>query len=699
MLDDFKDGQFIKATELEQWLKEIYGNIRLKVTNLIPKGSLTAYSFLANKIFSYRPYSNAQSYSTIPKDEPLLGEKTAYSLGTPWTLQFGKALNIQASTNFSGLTSTYIKGDIFPYEPLTDLVNNMPLKGNSPLIYKGFIGLSNNCQDTNIRVYPSEDGTVLYVKALRVSALHRYTSSTNYQITTDFVNSIPDREELEWKHIDNLNISVLNSSVFTSTSSGFSPSISNSNDYGVWLLYNPQLAVSRVVLTKWDANYPAISNIVNNIYTSSTPAYYNTTVGTTYPYTRCLACVYLNSDGKFEYSKEKIWGEYESISVNGNPLFTKLYQQDSSLNTVIRNQTNALDRRVIPSYYYQEQKNTAIQSLVNYQGIIRDVPSAGMAQCSINCDGTNLTFKTNCLELSNGTSSYFMNSIAKDFTAYNFLCDTGTGSAYVYSSGSHTTISSYYMWAAVNPYSVLEQNIEGFNASTTQSGFMAKTNMQFKLFASQSDSWAGISSGFRSAELKGFDWRCRVGWFKRSLSYGTYTPASGGGITPFANIDGNTYMAIRPQEQIFTVSGTSVGVNQDYSTYTTISTATVSTIVPQISKFLPTVNCNSTNSTVDWVSGIMKSFNTSSTALTPTAQMIVDTDYSVFGGIPAFYTPWLSSSTSSGTVCKGRHVLTNPFHIPIYSTNSSIRYYYNCNIAGSIGAISFNNFYLPNGAF
>lgn len=687
---EFKNGDFLKAAELEAQIKEILSNIRSKVLNLIPKGSLTSYVFNAMKTFSYKPYSNTPFYDTKSKDAPLIPSLIAYYLRSPWNLNLLEALGVKSNVSFTGLTDSYQKGDVFPYSPLTDLVNNIPLKGNSPVIYNGYLGFSNNCQDTNIITYPSVDGQSLVVKARRLSLLHRWTSSSDFSITDDFLNSTPNRQNLEWKHIDNLDITVNYNSTFNSTVSGFTPSKVNNKDYAVWAVYSPPLNRILLALTPWDANFPAIDGIVNNIYTSSTPSYFNTSVGADFKYIRCLACVYVNSDGFFVSSKEKAWGEIENNTLNGDSAYTKLYQQDDSLNTVLRNQTNSLDRRLVPSYYYMEDKNANIHNRVNYSGIIRNIPSSGSNQLVINCDGLNFDVKINTLELSNNISSVFISNINKSVNKNDI--DTDRFGKLLNYTGS----SSFYIWFAANPYSVLEQNIDNYDASTTQSGFMTKSNLQLKMFLSPSDKWSGIDSTFKTNELKGFDWRCRVGWLRSSKNPNA-SPSSVYVPTSFTLQDSKITLHTYPTLITSTTSSVFLG-NSDRLVFETVSTATVSTQVPNLSRICPTVNCNTTNSTASLVEGIFWSvFPTSSSVISGLTNGIVAADY-IGDSINKFNPGAIVMQTNSTHYNLYKGSFSGNINLPVPSTNSAIIYQHHAP-ADSIGYIQFLSFYLDQGAF
>ena len=336
-----------------------------------------------------------------------------------------------------------------------------------------------------------------------------------------------------------------------------------------------------------------------------------------------------------------------------------------------------------------EQKNQSIQTHVNYSGIIKNIPSSGSNQLSLDCDGSNYDLKINTCELSNGTSSLFISNLTKTFNSYSIPVDTVP----TRTLGFNTESTGFYIWLAANPYSLLEQNIDGFDASTTQSGIMTKSNLKLKLFLSKSDSWAGINSTYKSSDLKGFDWRCRIGWLKKA-----YNPAASTNniVTPFNISDNKITLHNNPLLIPYTQSGNAI-INYDLYNYVTVSTSTVSAYIPDFKLYAPTVMSNTTNSTASMIEGVCYSYTTQSFNLIPSTSFNVLSENLAINLFNQQAD--IRGVVAASTDINSNYLVSGNFTIPVFTTDSSIVYQYRTNITSSTGIIQFNTFYLDQGAF
>lgn len=695
---NFKNGDPIKAFELETWIEDLYSSLRATVKNLIPLGTSVAFTLSGLKSFIYRPSISEpvisyDSRSVGVTSQPL---KPTNFLGIPWSVSLAENLNlipsVSSNIQFTGNTETYIKEDVLPYNPLTDLkFNGNPFLGNSPFINNGYLGFSNFCQDTNIRLYPNESGSILTVKARRVSALNRVSSSTTFNISDDSLSGFDNRFSPEWYHINNLNTTVSSSLNLNTTSgvSGFYPSLSTSSgydkDYGVWLICNPYNSTSLIALTLWDANYPVINNIVCNLRTSGTYIVNESSISGNYPYIRCLGCVYLNSNGKFETSNKTGWGEFISSSVNSSFEYTELFQQDSELNTTVRNSTQADDRRIVPSYYYMEQNNTTLKNYITYNGVVRDASDTGPSQVSLkytgNIDSPNsLVLSLNSCELSNGTNSFWVSNLS---TGLNFWRDVETDlnstiNNRVKDAINTTSSTGWYFWLAANPLSILEQNSLAKNPTTST---IQTNNLRLKLFVSSSSSWSNIGGNYKSNLLSGYDYRCRLGWIRARM----ITSSSFLSFDNFLIRDGFTTTTVDYGTN--TIS-TSVGLSLSFANYT-LNTTSTSTPLSNIFNFIPTVNSNTTNSTADYVAGKITFIGRAATS-SPSQNVRVSLD-----GAQQMD---LSNNFGYG---KPNMLYESEFTLPVFSS-SSTRFQYNCTVSSSITGstyLNFDSWYVPPGSY
>jgi hypothetical protein len=693
---DFKNGDPIKAFELEAWVEDLYSSLRATVKNLIPLGTSVAFTLSGLKSFIYRPSISEpiisyDSRSTGNTSQPV---KPTNFLGVPWSVSLAESLNlipsVSSNIQFTGNTSTYVKEDVLPHNPLTDLkFNGNPFLGNSPFLSNGYLGFSNFCQDTNIRLYPSESGSILTVKARRVSALNRASSSTTFNISNDSLSGYSNRFNPEWYHLNNLNTTVSSTLNLNTSSgvSGFYPNFSTSSgyckDYGVWLICNPYNSTSLIALTLWDANYPVINNIVCNLRTSGTYIVNESSISSNYPYIRCLGCVYLDSNGKFKTSNKTGWGEFISSSLNSSFEYTELFQQDSEVNNSVRNTTQADDRRIVPSYYYMEQDNPTLKNYISYNGVVRDIPDTGTSQVTLRFSGNintpnSLTLNINSCELSNGTNSFWLSNLSSEFNFWSEIeTDRNSTNNYVKNASSRTESTGWYFWLAANPLSILEQNALAKNPTSST---IQKNNLRMKLFMSSSSTWDSVGGLYKGTNLSGYDYRCRLGWVRnRPMTSGSLV------FDNFIIRDGLTQMYM---DTGFNHTGST---NRSVIPNYTLSTSSTSTPLNNIFNYIPTINSNTTNSTADFVGGTVR-FTGSSTSST----FLNNVNVVLNSG--ASNSPILFNNSGYGRPVM---LYKSDFTLPMFSSSSTkFTYIYTLTsqLTGST-YLNFNSWYVPPGSY
>lgn len=528
-----QNGHPINPSEIESLIKDLYTLIRGKLGKLIPLGSNILYSFSnpGTKTFKFRPNSiptlyDTRTNKTVQSSQTL---RQIPGLGSPWTATLGTTLgaiqlfNPQVSASYPGVFSldgqstTYYKEDIFPLNPPTDLVyNNQPFKGNSPFINNGFLGFSSFVQDSNIQIYPSEDGTSLRITAQRLSLLCRPQTTSSFTVSTDAAQKVnSSRNAIEQINLNNVDLSVAVLDDFNgTTTSGHFPAKSgviSAGDYGVWVVYNLVTATQLIVITPWPTSgYSKVSGIVTGPHSTFLSSYSN------FIYSRCIGCVRINSNTKFEVSNVQIWGEPAS-TLNANHLYGELYQQCSSTDTVSILQTNSTDRRIVPAYYYMDVNNPTIQGLVTYSGITKHIPGAGGNQVECWFEGYNPVTKTvqgsikiNSLEVTDGTSSIWLsgitiNSIEIPDTAF------ASSNTWVWEAdtnlGFSTSSNGVFIWIVVDPSSILD---------TVSGVSIPNNNLKLKILLSASHSWAGVGASWKAANIK-YTFRSRIAWIPTHL--------------------------------------------------------------------------------------------------------------------------------------------------------------------------------------
>ena len=566
----YYDGKPLDPLELENDIFSLLRLLRDKIKTLIPVGGGIVFSFLNNKIFNLRPQVFNSTYSSITKNSSKQTERFVQWLGTPLTLdlldqlevikKYDESLEEIAGSEFSqfysfdGSSSEYKKEDVLPLNPNSDRVfDDMPMKGNSPFIFNGYLGFSNFVQDTNIRIYPNAEGTELSVKGKRITLFIPAQSSTDFIISDDTVSGEPDRKDLEAIHLDNVNLTVNSNTIFSvaTPTSGHFPELNLGKDVGVWLVYNSFEKKTSIILTDWSNPYVTLNGVVRYPH----PTWLSGATSN-YRYFRCLGCVFVNSDGLFESSKDLAWGE-KATTLNGKPDFTELVQQNPEANFTVKNSTNPDDRRIIPSFYYLYQKNPSIQSQVNYKGLIRRSPGAGanLAEVLIDSPIQNsnpaCTFKLNSVELTDGIESFWLSGLNLSLSSLNPVTNLGQTSM---DTGNFLFGENYYLWLVADPKSILDTSSNA-----------PDNNLKLKFVLSKSATWRNLASGWKGANPK-YTLRCRLCWIR--------TSSGNSEVIPFYMKDGIYHYFNLPG-----ASNSSAGAVYEFSDNATLAngTGTVST--------------------------------------------------------------------------------------------------------------------------
>jgi hypothetical protein len=586
MTNPILPGQPINPNSLEKILKDYLTSIRAKVQNFIPLGSIFSYVFTAVKTFRIRPKAVNASYSNrtqLLNNQVDLTQPNANSafLGTPWTLSLGQSLglSLSGSQSIDSQSPTYKKEDIYLYNPSTDLAyGGLPLKGNSPFIFNGYLGFSNNVEDLNVRLLPGTDGYSMNIRAKRLSLIIRETSASDYTITNDSITFLTDRKAIELVNSTNvdLTISATAGAFVASTAgatSGFFPTVPTlSGDYGLWVVRDNVNNINALAITSWATDYATVNGIVSTPHVN----WYGSNAR--FEYIRCVGCVRMDisgTDRKFNVSTKQAWGETSS-SYNANPFYGQIYQQVTSPNPVVRQQTVTTDRRIVPSQYYMEGSNSFFTSRVCYTGLMRHVPGAGSHNLKyrFGLDGGTATtsFEFGSLELTDGTSSIWLSG---NLELSNFS-PVGTSIIPNDLGGSLVNGSAYYYWLTANPKSILDTAANAPN-----------NNLRLKLVTSFSPTWSGLSSVFKSANTD-YTYRARVGWFIYDTSISSQK-------TSFEAVDGWYYF--KP--------GYGTGVENNCPNYSLVSGSSTSATtwsVFSVSKKIPT-GSNGSNAQIKWIEG------------------------------------------------------------------------------------------------
>lgn len=533
MLDPIYKGKPINPLELQEDIRQLFTLLRQKVKNFIPIGGGLPVELKASKFFNTRPQALNTNYSSITKNNTAQTEKTVEWLGSPLTLDLLTKLNVirqysaDAETSagevfasfysYDGKTNDYKKEDVYPLNPSTDkLVDGVPLKGNSPFIFNSYLGFSNFVEDTNIRLLPSEDGSSLIVRAKRLSLLLWPQNTTDFLVTNDLFKGEQDRKQIESVELNNIDITIGSQTPFVVSpiQAGHFPTVQAGKDFGVWIVHNRTMQVTTAILTDWSNPYPSLNGVVRIPYSG-----WLSGVTQNFLYYRCVACVHINSEGKFEVSKELAWGD-KATTQNGDYAYTEIYQQNSEANFTLQNSTIPEDRRIIPSYYYLYHINPSFYSLVNYSGIIKHVPGAGGNQVEVTLDSPiqnstpTCVIKIGSLEATDSKESIWISDVNLNLSSLNPQVNNGQTEL---DTGTFTFGQSYYVWLVVNPFTILDKSTSA-----------PKKNLRMKLLLSRSDTWSGVNSVWK-ANNTGYIFRSRLFWINTK---------SNGEIKPFYMRDG-----------------------------------------------------------------------------------------------------------------------------------------------------------------
>ncbi len=500
MTEYFKSNDPIDPKLLEDVVESKYKLLASSLSGFIPVGFNDLYTISVEKIFKTRPKVLNPSYDSISKGNTNQSSILVPYFGTPLTMYLLKQLGITTYQNQSlnNIDSFYKTEELVPYEPTSASIGGMPYKGNSPFIFRGFLGFSNFVQDTNVYIYPTLEGNSLMFKAKRLSVLISPLSENAFSVTSDSLITEADRFEIEKIDLDNLNIELFKDNIFDGNNNGIYPSKILGQDYAIWIVYSPTLQDYRMIAVPWTDEYALILGEVPAPHPNWLADYPD------YTYYRCVACVYLNEDNVFEVSNETAWDEFVD-TVNSSYIYSKIYQQSASTTPLTKHATQPNDRRIIPTYYYMVQNNENIASKVNFKGLIRHAVDAGINRVYLSYGANNFTMqdqvylKIGSCELSDGTSSFWLSGDIEFPPKVLSEIELDSGGSYVAGQG-------YYLWVTVDPLSILDTSL---NAPLN--------NLRIKLIASTSSTWAGVDTVWKALNLD-YTYRCRVGWVRKALS-------------------------------------------------------------------------------------------------------------------------------------------------------------------------------------
>jgi hypothetical protein len=569
-------GDKITKKSLTDMISQKYDSIISSIVNYIPLGFNDLYTITAQKIFNIRPKVVQNTYSTRTGSiVDVAGGDTSQSnigaayLGSPYTLELGEALGLATYSN-SGLGSSeqpFIKAEpLLAYEPVTDLIGGgVPFHGNTPFMWRGYMAFSNFFEDTNIRTIVSSDGNTFTLTAKSISVMIRAQATTDFTMGTDSMNTYTDRSNLEMKTLSSVNINATSASLVEGTGAG---------DYLIWLIYNPTTLDKLLIGVKWTSDLTTINGIVNIPYSD----YFTDYAG--YTYTRPIAVVYWDGTD-FITTKQQAWGEL-ATTTNAEPIYGKQYQQVSSPDPIIRENTSTDDRRMIPSYHYMDQKNNTIIGKTVYSGLVRHIPGAGGNRIKMQIQSGDYSgagavkIDINQCELTDGSTSIWVKDL--DIPPLN-VTSTTAATDLVHLNGESQTGYAGYLWLCADTRSMLDPTGSETN------------NLRLKLFLSNSPTWnpdwdsstildnakrygnSGVGSNYSK-----YTHRCRIGWL-RIYYFGAYNDQSGGyrmhnGVyTIDSDLLGRTYNGLTSLNSF--TGGWTIGTG--YTTggaYTLISTGT-----------------------------------------------------------------------------------------------------------------------------
>lgn len=610
-----KKGNPINPKELEGIIIDKLESINTAVRNLIPIGFNELYNIVASKIFNIRPKVDNPIYSTrsgsnlnaIEADttQPNIG---ASFLGTPWTQELAQNFGVTtyANINRGSLTEPYLKiAPKAPYNPTSDLFGGVPLRGNSPLIHRGFVGLSNWFDDRNIRLYVDETGGTLSIKANQLSLFSPYSES------------IDEADEYIYKEGFRLTQPISNIDLQVNCS-GLAE--------GDYLVYAEGTgAYEDISLSPGDLNigFKAVDNLQTDYSVRWTGNYtgtpmFGSSIGTGLRYERPLGVIYSNGTN-VEVSQVTAWEETISTAVNADPVYTKQYQQCTSTDTTVTLNTVNNDRRIIPAYYYFNLDNDNLVNTVTYNGIIRDIPGAGGNQISIEASEWSATspsiegYITQC-ELTNGLGDSLW---VKNYpiTSEEVIYTNGD-------AGDPYQGRGLYLW--------LVARVRDSRTAGTNEGDIQGNSIQLGVWLHSSPAWdviennSGVSRSTSSVLWWARDsvYRCRIGWISTDTSNAKIPVSIVDGHHTFKTVNRLSAITNAPLEHL--TIGTS-------STTSTSATPNYTAVSLNQCKVLPVWNNNglgatTTSTSVTCTEIDLELWNVSGTRSTGTSWVSVVTD-------------------------------------------------------------------------
>ncbi len=496
-------GEPINPKKLENIIIEKFDSIFTSLTGLIPIGFNSLYNITAAKTFNLRPKVINPIYSTrsgsdvnaINADttQPNIG---AAFLGTPWTLTLGYSFGLGSYANINkGLTSEpYAKiSPKVPFNPATDLYGGVPLRGNAPLLFRGYVGLSNWFEDANIRASIDQSGGTLSIKAKQLSMFYPYRESDSQD---DYAETAYKQGIALSKPISDINLLVDSTGL---TEGDYLVYITGTGSTDNITFTQSDLAVRFKDATDLSTDYGITWS--GEEAGSANLSYHR--------YERPLFLVHSNGTG-IESSNVTAWEEVVGTNTNADPKYTKQYQQCTSTDTSTTLQTLDNDRRMIPAYHYFNNNSNQLIDTVCYNGIAKDILGAGGNKVIINApvwasNDPQMDIYVDQCELTNGTSSLWVKNLS-----------LGADDIF-YSNGS--PLDPYqkrglYIWL------LAKVKDAKYAASGTNISNVEGYSLDYKIALHSSPTWNPDSIGNNSGshQQTGFwyttedPYRCRIGW-------------------------------------------------------------------------------------------------------------------------------------------------------------------------------------------
>lgn len=495
-------GEPINPKKLENLIVSKFNSIFTTLSRLIPIGFNSLYNVIEEKTFSIRPKVINPIYSTrsgsdenaISADitQPNIG--SSY-LGTPWTASLGQRFGVDQYTNINKGSTQEPYDKIVPkvpYNPTTDLFGGVPLRGNAPLLHRGFVGLSNWFEDSNIRAYVDESGGTFTLKAKQLSMLYPYREI----ITSD------DYDEYVYKKGIALSqpIANINKSV---NCSGLSE-----GDYLAFITGTGTYSNNTFTQDDLDIRFKDIDSLSTDygITWSGDPSF--SSYGTAHRYERPLFVVYSNGTG-IETSSVTAWEEVIGTNTNSDPKYSKLYQQCTSTDTTTTLQTLDSDRRMIPAYHYFNNNNDKLISNITYSGIIKDIPGAGGNKVTIDApiwsaSSPLLNISVAQCELTNGTRSLWIRDL--NLSGDDIYYQNGSPSDPYQQRGLYIWLVANIKDASKGTFGTSISDIPGYSLDT-------------KVVLHSSPTWSSDNHNNSGTTRSTTFWytsddvyRCRIGW-------------------------------------------------------------------------------------------------------------------------------------------------------------------------------------------